>query len=356
MNWNPPTVMTLALFATTATGASACGSDGQGTVRPLGSDHLLYTIERAAEADPPGLLGRKFRLIVDESKATGLGITPDEAFSVSEVSRYEGNVTYSAEIVDEEALYKSESWGRLPRPLQFQVYCTPGGAPAKKAQDKLQTAAVPQPKSPPARMITLTPDALRQELSETTIPAETTVMADAGGAAVVEAYPQAIVESAPLPPVAPPPPQPDGQAGDRDRPRPAPRQVANIGAPAGALGSNETARLEVQLNALGEENASEGRTRLRYELVLRNPLSRGVQCDIEVESSYPRSFASDDTVRIDLKTHEAVQIRSQGFRTGVTGEIEYLPNVLGGTRWMKQNRYDPEKGGLRLRNCVALQG
>lgn len=347
MKWNPSTLTTLTLLSTAATGALACGTDGEGTVRPLGSDHLLYTIERAAELDAPGLKGRKFRLIVDESRATGLGITPDDAFRIQEVSRYEGNVTYSAEIVNENALYKSESWGRLPRPLNFTVYCTPGGAPVQPAAPV--RTAVPEPATPPARMITLTPEDLRQEL------------ADASGSAVVEAYPQATVESAPLPPVPTPPPAPAEPETVSAPPPPAPtppspRTPSNVGTPAGPLSPGEMASLEIQLNALREESAAEGRTRLSYELVLRNPLARGVQCDIEVESSYPRSFASTDVVSIDKQTHEGVQIRSRGFRTGVTGEIEYLPNVLGGTRWMKQNRYDPDKGGLRLRNCVALQG
>ncbi len=343
MKWNPPTPTTFLLCTAMASPVLACGTDGAGSTRPLGSDHLLYTIERAAELESPGLQGRKFRLIVDESKATGLGITPGGAFRVDEVSRYEGNVTYSAEIIDEGALYKSESWGRLPRPLAFQVYCTPGGAPSQPAA-AVQTASVPKPTAPPAKMITLTPDALRQELAESS------------GNAVVEAYPQTTVQSAPLPPVPTPSAQPESTGNARtavDIARPKP---AAIGAPAGALSESETARLEIQLNALREEDGSAGRTRLRYELVLRNPLYKGVQCDVEVESSYPRSFASSDQVRIDLQTHEAIQIRPNGFRTGVTGEIEYLPNVLGGTRWMKHNRYDPDRGGLRLRNCVALQG
>lgn len=317
----------------------------EGAVRPMGSDHLLYTIERAATEDAPSLKGRKFRLIVKEPGATALDIHPSGAFRVTELSRFEGNVTFNAEVIDEAALYKSESWGRLPRPLTFDVSCKPGtgGTPAVQ-----QAAATPQPaparpvNTAPSRMLTLTPKEFRNEL--------------AANGTVVEAYPQATVESTPLPPVPGPKPEPGALAQPAVKRPVVAREPRSIGQPGGALSEAETARLEIKIDALREEPAEEGKTRLSYELVLRNPLSRGIQCDVEVESFYPRSFMDSEHVTIDRKTHEGIQIRSRGFRTGVMGEILYLPNVLGGSRWMKQNPYAPEKGGLRLNNCVALQG
>ncbi len=349
--WKLSVTTACAALASWPVATFGCGTDGQ--VRPLGSDHLLYTIERAAAADAPSLKGRKFRLIVDEPEATGFTILPEGAFQVTELSRFEGNVTYTAEIVDVQALYKSESWGRLPRPLEFRVACAPGGgAPAADLQQAARPAprpALPTPPSttsPPAKMVTLTPSALRTELAATSEGIQ------------VEAYPQAQLQSEPLPPVPVPAPEPESSAA----PQPArvETRVAaaqqRLGEPAGNLSPSELAQLEIKLDSRGEEAADAGKARLRYELVLRNPLARDIQCDIEVESYYPRSFGSSEFVRIDLQTHEGIQIRSRGFRTGVTGEIHYMPNVLGGTRWMQQNRYAPEKGGLRLRNCVALKG
>lgn len=345
MNWAPARNFCglLALAGLGSAEALACGEEGY--VRPRGSDHLLYTVERGAE-DIDSLNGRKFRLIVSEPGVEQLRISPEGAFRVTEVARFNGNTTYNAEIVDATALYTRESWGDFPRHLTFEVDCDPAAA-TRSAQ-----AAPPPGDAEPKRTnpYALTAQADIDPIPDTVLPP----VVESDTSPAINSYKVKSIEAASLPPLPRPEPEPEPVA--EAEPSAEPVEVASLGTPDSGLAPSDLQRIIIDFVPGRSEPASGGKARLGYQLVVRNALSQNVQCDIQVESSYLRSFGSGDLTAVDTRVHEDVQLRARSFRKDLKGEIEYFPNVLGGNRWMTQNHYAPEKGGLRVSNCVALKG
>ncbi len=333
----------LALAGLGSTEAFACGEDG--FVRPRGSDHLLYTVERGAE-DITSLNGRKFRLIVSEPGVERLTISPEGAFRVTEVARFNGNTTYNAEIVDANALYTRESWGDFPRHLTFAVECDP--AAAMRTADASANAQVAERTNPYA----LTAQADVDLIPDTVLPP----VVESDTSPAISSYKVKSIESASLPPLPKAEPVVEPEPEEAEVETPAPVEVASLGTPGTGLAPADLQRIIIDFIPGRKEPSAGGKTRLDYQLVVRNALSRNVQCDIHVESSYLRSFGSGELAPVDSHVHEGVQIRARSFRKDLKGEIEYFPNVLGGDRWMSQNHWAPEKGGLRAVNCVALQG
>lgn len=352
----------------TASGHVRAACDESSLVRPNGGDHLLYTIERSSQ-DIGNLKGRKFRLVVNERAAKGLNIRPSGAFRVTQVARFNGSVAFSAEVIDPLALYTRESWGNLPKVVTFQVDCDRSATTRAAGTQEMETVPEIVPVSRPVTVPSI-PDSVLPPVSKSAhSPAVTQYEVSSIATATLPPLP----EPEPEPEPAPEPsaamadtssePQPTSSVEESSQPEGSraetrPVRQAALGEPVagGRISRYETRRVMIDLLPGEEKPSSGGKTLMRYSLTVRNALTRSIQCDISVESSYLTSYASDERTPVDQQVHSAVKLPARGVRSDLNGEISYFAGVLGGSKWMTQDHANPDHSGLQVKNCVPLQG